>query len=966
MRSWGSGNFSSYLFSYRQKCDKLESVNPKQMKIVESRGVGQAVVAGAGCGKTTTLVARCKALMNRQPGARFCAVSFTEKSVRDLREALLRGMPDLDFSEHWIKTIHGLCSSILREFPAQAGLQGGERIILEEEATRLWERSLSVLWTSTENPEISEAVERLLSRYARSTLEGLLLKLRSLESFGVESFITRSFDREEVRDLWLVFESVHRRFQQAKSREGVLDFNDLEGHARIALRAPEVRRHYQERFDLVLVDEFQDTNPVQGEILEAFVRPDFSNLTIVGDPKQSIYRFRDADVSVFQDLVRKLPETHLLDINYRSRPGIIEFVNQVCAPVFECSGLPYEPLVPGREDSAQEQRVFRLEWDTAEDLAQFFLARQAAGVDLSEFVVLVRSIRKEKTRTFIAALEKFRIPFLLGSGGRFYEDPRVREGVAFLKGWLSPKNRLSQAVALRSPWIGISDTVLLRWAGQREDKSRVSFFERFFEESPHPVARALAEVYRSQGRISRYRPGEILERILALDSLDEEWVQPLASLWHKCEELSRQGRRFPEIVRFLTRAIEEARMEREVPVPAERGMIRILTVHGSKGLQFPRVVLLDFDGEYRGGGSPDLIWDRSRGVHLFERDEEGHRIKEGSANLAWAELEKRAAVAESKRVFYVALTRPQEELILAWKREVRVRKSAEEPDYVPGMTDHWREWVEAFGLPPVLEFQRDQGASSGTEGQLRVDVPRLMNFDPEPYRSRHSPSEWLVLEKCPLWYHFEFCSEVSPGSERSSSEEVALQGKRIHEKLEHEDWAGLISEFDRPGVGEAVVECLQSHLGRSDLGVKVVPEAGFEIPLSSVEALVGMMDRLEVDPVLRRIRIIDFKYTSGSRSPGQLFRQYGLQLRLYAYAALRLVGDSDFEVEAAIAHFSQDQGLQWLPLPPEGLNARDLEAEVRNWFDRARMAAREAAPTPGDHCRYCAYRTRCPAQQDGL
>ncbi|NDF14631.1 hypothetical protein EB061_04845, partial [bacterium] len=254
--------------------------------------------------------AKCRELLDRNPGARFCAVSFTEKSVRDLKESLTSKLEGVELSDHWVKTIHGLCASIIQEFPAAAGMQGGERILVEDEAARLWRRSLDVLWSSNENPGISAALERLLTQYKREPLEKLFLKLRSLQSFGVEEFIQRSFHRQEVADLWLVFQSIDHRYRHSKNRDGALDFNDLELLAARALRSEVVRRYFQQRFDLVLVDEFQDTNPLQGAILEAFARSGLTNLCIVGDPKQSIYRFRDADVTVFRELTARLPGKH--------------------------------------------------------------------------------------------------------------------------------------------------------------------------------------------------------------------------------------------------------------------------------------------------------------------------------------------------------------------------------------------------------------------------------------------------------------------------------------------------------------------------------------------------------------------------------------------------------------------------------------------------------------------------------
>jgi ATP-dependent exoDNAse (exonuclease V) beta subunit len=442
-------------------------------------------------------------------------------------------------------------------------------------------------------------------------------------------------------------------------------------------------------------------------------------------------------------------------------------------------------------------------------------------------------------------------------------------------------------------------------------------------------------------------------------------------LWHKCEELSRQGRRFHEIVQTLAQSVEDSKIEREIPAPAEKGMLRIMTVHGSKGLQFPRVVLLDFDGEYRGGGSPDLIWDRTRGVHLFERDEEGQRLKEGSSNELWSGIEKQAAVAESKRVFYVALTRPQEQLILAWKKEVKVRKAAEHPDYRPGLTDNWREWVETVALPPAWEPEELEEHTTARSAVDPYQLVRLSNYDPLPYRARHSPSEWLVLSQCSLRYRWKFWDglddaeneqKILPDSASASEEasEVADQGKRIHALLEHGDWDGLRHEFGSSEIADATIEGLKGCLGRTDQGIDVHPEIGFEVPLSSREALVGMMDRLEVDPVRKAIRVVDYKFTARPKSAEALLAQYSLQIRLYAWAAVHLVDFVPERLEGAIAHFCRQNGLQWIALPE--MDREALEREVQAWFKRAKEET--VHPSTGDHCRYCEFRNRCPTQKD--
>jgi len=697
------------------------------------------------------------------------------------------------------------------------------------------------------------------------------------------------------------------------------------------------------------------------------VKPDFSNLCIVGDPKQSIYRFRDADVSVFQDLSMRLPSKHLLDTNYRSRPGIIEFVNTVCAPTFQASGLDYEPLEPGRiEEEANSghapNRVSKLEIDTEEELALYLRSELARGVDLSEYVILARSIRKEKILKFLRAMEDHGVPFLLGSGGRFYSDPRVQECVALLRGWISPKNTLSQVTFLRAPWIGISDPTLFRW--------KDSYFTRFFEESSHPIALALKPYFSPKLHV---RPGQILEACLACDDLSEELYLPLVSLWHKAEDLSRQGRRFEEIVQYFSKAIEDEKIEKDIPAPAERGMVRVLTVHSAKGLQFPRVILLDFAGEYKSSASQqDLIWDRKRGVHLYHRDEEGTRDASDPKNIQWAEIEKAAQVAESKRVFYVALTRAQEELILVWKREVKHSKASEVPGFNPHLSDNWRAWIEASKIPETKIFSREKSDQPIQLNANEKSAPKLRmpSFDAKPYRPRHSPSEWLILNQCEYRYQLKFVqnsSEAETQSEEVAQEEqdgavasrgsTAEKGERIHGFLETSDWEGLRQEF-APEVQDQVVSQIQATLERGS-EITIYPEFGFEVPLSPREALVGMMDRLEVDFEKKTIRIIDYKFTAKPKVASDLLNTYSTQLKLYLWAASKLVDFSPSELKAELIHFTERAPFTRIPLEFKSSDLEALDAEVKALYERALFRG-EVAPRLGEHCRYCEFTTRCP------
>ena len=589
--------------------------SPEQQRVIDTWGQGLAVMAGAGSGKTTTLVSKCLELLKRHPEARFAAVSFTERSASDLRAKLAEKLTQLGdpgaIHQHWVMTIHGLCGAVIQEFPREAGLDGEEKVLSQSEANLLWQGVLDSLWLDELPGDLELALNALLDRESQRGLADLLRRLKELAALGAIDSLSSGSDSSSLA-LVQIGKFVLEKYSRLKRRRGVIDFNDLEVCADRALEAPHVREIFHRRFELVLVDEFQDTNPLQARLIWKLVRPEGSNLCVVGDPKQSIYRFRDADVTVFEEFCGRLPVQQSLTWNFRSRPGLIDFANGICLPAFQASQMAFEPLVPQRQPHPDLEPVLKLKVSSPTELAQWILSENQKGIPLDDMALLVRRIRGNEP--WFRALTAKGIPLAFGSGGLFWDDPRVRELVAFLKWWDHPSNQLSGAVFLRSPWMEISDPVLDEWV--RQDPS---FQEPFFR-SGHPVAMRL-----KNRRGAPTRPGELLMALLGDADREEELWAPLLGLWHRVEEYSSGGLDFHEVVQEVSRAVDEKRREREVPAPRQLGQLSVLTLHGAKGLEFQHVILIDFPFKSRSSDAPLLFWDREKGAFLGGRDEEGQR-----------------------------------------------------------------------------------------------------------------------------------------------------------------------------------------------------------------------------------------------------------------------------------------------------------------------------------------------------
>ena len=977
-----------------KKMTQLSDLSPEQQKVVETWGQGMAVMAGAGAGKTTTLVVKCGELLKRKPDAKFAAVSFTEKSASDLREKLLQRLTaegtatSLEaggdaLSGHWVMTIHGLCGAILREYPREAGFDGEETMLSEGEAQRLWERAIEQLWDDQVPEEIETALERVLNRESRHTLQELLRRARDLSPMGLLESLKKR-DDPDSQALATVSEFVLDRYDRLKRRRGVLDFNDLERGADRALESPVVRAAFQKRFDLVLVDEFQDTNQLQANIILRFVKPDYSNLCVVGDPKQSIYRFRDADVTIFEEFCTEMPVSLSLTWNFRSRPGIIEFANDVCQRAFEASEtlpMKYEALTPKRPASPDISPVTRLDVKSPNDLANWMIGEVKKGIPLEDMALLLRKIRGNER--WLKALTSAGIPIAVGSGGLFWEDPRVRELVSFLKWWSDPDNTLSGAVFFRSPWVGVPDQELDRWFEQ--DPTGVKFF--FAEEhlKVSAIARALLPL---RGKV--VRPAELLMTLLVSEEIEDEIGSPLLGLWHRVEELSSSGLGMDEVVSEISTAMEEGRREREVAPPRNQGQLPVLTFHGAKGLEFKHVILVDLGAKSRNRPAPLLYWDGDEGAFLGAKDSMGDRPKKDPIEDEWKARERAKELAENKRVFYVAITRAQERLILVCpellnKQGEHVEFNAEEV-YAE---DYWRGWIECAGYKPELLDTVHGNRRLETQGLDREHSHAPLESELFPLkRPRHSVTEWNMLSRCPRSYEWTYVrprltaeaiaqkgaslspepSTVAIGdvSEWNSEGELSQRelGTRVHACLETGDYDGLRdleveAGEDRFQADRVIQWAEKSPYMNPDLKQfeKTWAELAFEIPIAG-EVLVGSMDRV-VKHENNSLSIVDFKVTRHEKNADELIDAYATQMHLYRWALAQISGAP--KVDTVLVNFS-DQGVREVQVFPSSDQA-GADTSLAHYLAKEAakiISGQEGKPHPGTLCKVCQFRTICP------
>jgi len=489
-------------------------------------------------------------------------------------------------------------------------------------------------------------------------------------------------------------------YQRKKSAHGVLDFLDLLLKARDALRDREsVRRYFRERFLVLIIDEFQDTDPLQVEIAQTLAGHAPGDLVVVGDAKQSIYRFRRAEVSLFEAISTRAARTpgqavlHLTQ-NFRSRPAILRFVNRAFTELIQFSTeggqTRYEPIdpPPGLPEGASVIAL-RFEASLAEGEELLRVEARALAALLAEAAhgrfeirdpetgaprasragdVLVLARRLTQLRHLEEALEGAGLRFAVEGGKSFFDRQEVHEILTVLRALDDPSDRVSLVGALRSSFFGVSDRDIVSyalsggtlWLGEAE-------LQKPGGAALGPALALLAELHRERTRLSVPALLERLydaTRILAALTGTRRGESRISNL-EKVVTLARQSTELGVLsVRGFARLLEEriatAREEPDLPTtrPGDPDTVRVLSIHKAKGLEAPIVALYD---------SADELRPKAETIPLWGEGQIAVGFRAGCQPPRWEELKSREEArgwAEGRRLLYVACTRARDFLIV--------------------------------------------------------------------------------------------------------------------------------------------------------------------------------------------------------------------------------------------------------------------------------------------------------------
>ncbi|HQL60097.1 MAG TPA: UvrD-helicase domain-containing protein [Methanoculleus sp.] len=500
-----------------------------------------------------------------------------------------------------------------------------------------------------------------------------------------------------LHDLSKVFHAFIRVVEAEKRRRNALDFDDLVNRTRrLLVDHEEIAAHFRNRFRFILIDEFQDTDPVQIAIIHAILGREPGTLFIVGDPKQSIYLFREADVAQFRhtrDMIERDfgGETIALDVNFRSAPSVVEFTNAIFGALMAECGRPweflYEPLAPNRSDGAGSVEILlpqkvrdraagrRAEADMAAKKIRAIVERGEKSVwrdgesrpaGYGDIAILLE--RRTNLAYYEWALARYGIPYRVHAGLGFYERQELYDIYNILRFLVNDRDDVALYGALRSPYFGFSDARLFAIAG-------TSFWERL-QRSGDPDAIAAATTLRGWLSVARrLPPARLIRRVI-----DESGItvifggtaggeQAVANIEKLIAIARASSVTLADLVEELGRSIDDGEREGDAPLDlTSSDAVSIMTVHAAKGLEFPVVVVPDLAETPRAGGATIMVEGGLRlGVRIPNPAHDYEREDTPILQVLKAEYRQKEE-AERKRLFYVAATRARDHLVLCGVR----------------------------------------------------------------------------------------------------------------------------------------------------------------------------------------------------------------------------------------------------------------------------------------------------------
>lgn len=914
--------------------DTKKKLNKGQLQAIKHGEGPLLIIAGAGTGKTTVITERIKYLINKglAKPEEILALTFTEKAATEMETRVDEVMP-LSYGDIWIMTFHSFCDQILRENGLHIGLPTNFKLMTTAESVGLFKRNLFEFSLDYFRPlgNPNKFINAILSHFSRLQDELItpsdyldwITKNKKLKNLK----LTEEEKMENVK--WLELATVYKEYNDLKLKKAKFDFGDLIiKTVELFIKRPNILLKYQEKFKYILVDEFQDTNFGQNELANLIAKKD-RNITVVADDNQSVYAFRGAAISNLLKFKEVYPKatTVTLNENYRSTQLILDESYKLIKNN-DPDTLEYRMGISKKLSATKDKQnvntvfIHAINGDEeAEEVVKEIIKLINGGKSYKDIAILVRA--NNHADFFVRELERNGIPHQFLGPSRLLEKEEVVDLISYLKSLYNPEDTGNFYRLISSKFLHVEPMVLLRVNVEARRKS-LSIFEVIAENNEFEI---LVNIYKKHStEINVKTAGEILYEYMKemkiyekiLKDEDDVASRNISMFFQKIKSFENENPNasFFQVVDYITLLTEVG----ESPIITnddwqENNAVNILTVHSSKGLEFPVVFLVNLVNE--------RFPSRNRSEDLpIPNELIKEELPKGDFHLQ-----------EERRLFYVGMTRAKERLYLTsakyygdGKREKKISQFVLE---VLDKPDNYKTVI-------IKQNNIFDAKKTSKSIFLKKKKKLVINY--------LSVSQIETFKACPMHYKLKYIYKLgTPPSGPISF------GISIHETLrefmetKHDILKIYKANFKNDGYEnkkhkeEYFKKGEQYLLGflksEHDKKIKTVElEKKFKIKIDKTLTIGGTIDRID-DLGGGRYEVIDYK--TGEKIPTQKDVDKNIQLSFYALATSFLFDVKPEEVKLSLYYLDTQEKITTRRTKEDLENLKKEILEIRDEIENS-------------------------------
>lgn len=885
-------------------------LDKNQLKAINHTKGPLLIIAGAGTGKTTVITERIKNLVLKRKidPSRILALTFTEKAAVEMEERVDKEMP-YGYTQMWISTFHSFCDRILRNEAIQIGLNPSYKLHTEAESILFIKQNIFKFKLNYYRPlgNPNKFLSALLQHFSRLkdedvTPEQYIKFIKSNKELRKDKESLEKF--QELANAYVIYE-------QLKAAEGVMDFSDLISNTLKLFRTRKnILKEYQDRFDYILIDEFQDTNFAQNE-LAIMLSGEKKNIAVVGDDDQSIYRFRGSSVSNIIQFRKRFPKATIVTLinNYRSTQEILDrsykLIQNNNPDRLEVKEKLNKKLISARKKSGEKIKfIFKNRSEDEADEVTNIIENiiKEKKFDYKDIAILVRA--NDHAETFVNALERKKIPYQFLGPGRLFQQEEIKDLIAYLKTLYNFEDSVSLYRVLNMKIFNFDGTEISSLLNLSK-KRNYSLFETLtktdeiflkketkdkFLEIHKMIKRHLNLIKKeTAGQILYYflTDTKIIEKIVDYKTIsDEKKAKNIAKFFDKLKgfEVEHQDASVYAVVDWIDLSMQmgESPLATEIDW-TENNAVNILTVHSSKGLEFDVVFLVN------------LVAQR------FPTRERSEKIPIPQFFIKEILPTGDYHMQEERRLFYVGLTRAKNLLYLTaanyYGEGKRDRKLS------PFLNEVFEKEDLDQKQNKILN-QRDDVQLSLLSWEIKDDNKKdenIKNIIPVNYLSY---SQIQTFDLCPLHYKLKYILKIPTPQTASQTFGTSVHAvlrdyylswkngnkieiKDIHKILKN-DWIneGYQSKTHEKKAFEkaekVIIDYLTENFNKNNLPLEI--EYPFNFHLNNIR-IGGRIDRIDKKDD-KTIEIIDYK--TGDKIPTEKEIKDNFQLTFYSLAVSEL------------------------------------------------------------------------------